>query len=90
MRIPSLRMHVLQGQPEYRLERARLLASRLERLSADSGWARKASGLRGTLLRAIERLEDGEADQSAEVDHLDRLLDQGFEILNRAAGEIPG
>ena len=36
---------------------ARLLATRLERLSADSYWAHKASGLRGSLLRSLEDWE---------------------------------
>lgn len=39
------------------LPTARLLAVRLERLSADSLWARRASGLRGALLRHLEQYE---------------------------------
>jgi hypothetical protein len=77
------------GSPT-RLDQAWLLAYRLERLSADSGWARKASGLRGALLRAIERLEDGLWNESEEAAQLDRLFEQGYEILNHAAREIPG
>ncbi len=79
----------MQGTPDSRLERARLLASRLERLSADSGWARKASGLRGGLLRIIEDLEDGRSVGIAEAVQLDRLLEQGHAILINAAREIP-
>ena len=63
-----------------------LLAARLERLSADSRWARRASGLRGSLLHALEEIESGrEIDPAA----LDTLLKQGFEILTNAARETP-
>jgi hypothetical protein len=67
------------------LEAARLLAARLERLSADSRWAHKASGLRGSLLRAIEALEQGSAPEEAVLEDLVR---RGFEILENAAREI--
>ena len=68
-----------------------MLVARLERLSADSYWAHRASGLRGALLRSIERLESGEAgeaDEKEETERLDRLFQRGFEILARAAREI--
>jgi hypothetical protein len=61
---------------------ARLLVSRLERLSADSLWAHRASGLRGSLLRHLEG--DGE-DQCG---LLDPLIQMGFEILEEAAKEL--
>jgi hypothetical protein len=62
----------------------RLLLSRLERVSADSYWAHRASGVRGALLRALENLEaGGTVDGSA----LKRLMDRGFQILERAARE---
>jgi len=73
------------------IEQATLLVARLERLSADSYWAHRASGLRGALLRSIERLESGEAgeaDEKEETERLDRLFQRGFEILARAAREI--
>ena len=41
------------------LELLKRLVDRLERLSADSTYAHQASGLRGTLLRYIERIETG-------------------------------
>lgn len=61
------------------------LSERLERLSADSTYAHKASGLRGTFLRYIERIEAG-----VDVDNteLDQLVEYGFEILRLAAKEI--
>ncbi len=70
------------------LELAKLLGARLERLSADSTWARRASGLRGSLLKAIEAAESGEAEPFQSRQHLERLVRRGFEILENAAREI--
>jgi hypothetical protein len=41
------------------IESVKLLISRLEHLSADSRYAHRASGLRGSLWRCLEELEDG-------------------------------
>jgi hypothetical protein len=68
------------------LDLARRLSVRLERLSVDSIWARRASGLRGGLLKAIEEVEQG-APGSAE--RLMPLIRRGFEIVEAAAHEIP-
>ena len=70
---------------------SRLLATRLERLSADSYWAHKASGLRGSLLRSLEDWETLRLSQSTQAEllvRLDRLNQLGFAILTRAAREI--
>jgi hypothetical protein len=72
--------------PAPHLDFLRLLVSRLERLSADSRWARRASGLRGNILKALEEIE---VDQSMETGRLDRLIEHALEILNKAAMEIP-
>jgi hypothetical protein len=62
----------------------RLLLARLERVSVDSYWAHRASGVRGALLRALEKIEAGQAvDGSA----LRRMMDKGFKILEQAAQE---
>lgn len=58
---------------------ARLLISRLERLSADSYWAHQASGVRGALLRRVEA-GDGE-DVNTDLRSLAQLIDRGFELL---------
>lgn len=71
------------GSPEY-VQILRLLLARLERVSVDSYWAHRASGVRGSLLRLLERLEAGEAVSRPQ---LDAILDQGFAILERAAHE---
>jgi hypothetical protein len=59
--------------------------ARLERLSADSRWARRASGLRGNIMKVLEESESG----SIRSGRLDRLIDSGFTILEEAAREIP-
>jgi hypothetical protein len=58
----------------------RLLLLRLERISADSHWAHRASGVRGALLRMLES-------SSEETREFKRLVDLGFQILQRAAQE---
>ena len=62
----------------------RLLLARLERVSVDSYWAHRASGIRGALLRALEKVEAG---QAVDEPGLRRLMDKGFKILERAAEE---
>jgi hypothetical protein len=59
----------------------------LERLSADSVWAHRASGLRGSLLKALADLDTRQA-TSIEMSELNRLVQIGFEILEKAAREI--
>jgi hypothetical protein len=70
------------------IELAKLLAERLERLSVDSRWARRSSGMRGSLLRTLEACERGEFSQDLPA-LLDRLTARGFEILESAAKEMP-
>lgn len=64
----------------------RLLASRLERLSVDSHWARRASGLRGNIIKIIELADAGEP---ISPKRLDLLIETAFDILRRAAEDIP-
>jgi hypothetical protein len=76
--------------PHRQIDEAYQLIHRLERLSADSAWAHQASGLRGSLLRHLDRLE-AEPQGWAEEDlrHLQRLSAAAFDILQKAAREIP-
>ena len=67
---------------------ARLLSTRLERLSVDSSWARRASGVRGALLKAIEAVETGEADLEQNRLRLEKLIRLGFEMVENAAREL--
>ncbi len=68
------------------LELLRRLTARLERLSVDSRWARRASGLRGNLLKVLEAAEAGEPISAA---RLEPLIQRAFDILRAAAQEIP-
>jgi len=61
-----------------------LLLERLERIPADSIWAHHASGVRGSLLRLVEQLEDG---QQVENTNMKWLISYGFQILESAARE---
>jgi hypothetical protein len=70
---------------EIDLELIKRLVDRLERLSADSTYAHQASGLRGTLLRYMERFE---ARTEVNKDELNQAIEHGFEILQAAAKEI--
>lgn len=70
---------------------ARMLVSRLERLSADSLYAHRASGLRGSILRFLEHVEQfgpTVLPESITAFNIEELLSLGFEILERAAKEI--
>ncbi len=61
-----------------------LLLHRLERISVDSYWAHRASGLRGALLETLESMESGsQVDESG----LKTLTEAAFRILNSAARE---
>ena len=79
------------GTVAVRLDQARMIVQRLERLSADSAWAHISSGYRGSLLKVIDRLErfhDPEIASKEDVHLLDFLIDQGFDLLTKAALEI--
>jgi hypothetical protein len=67
------------------IELLRLLAARLERLSADSHWARRSSGVRGNILKVIEQVDAGE---SVDNSRLDLLIGSAFGILLQAAEDI--
>jgi hypothetical protein len=68
------------------LQLLRLLTSRLERLSVDSHWARRASGLRGNIIKLLEQADAGEP---VAARRLDLLTDTAFDILRQAAQDIP-
>ena len=70
------------SQPQMDLNLIRILAERLERISVDSVWAHRASGLRGSLIRVMEQLESGE---NVNKQTLVLLYERGFYILEQAA-----
>ena len=64
-----------------------LLLARLERISVDSYLAHRASGLRGALLMALDRLENGQPDSKF---NLEKLTASAFGILKEAMKEKRG
>ena len=66
---------------------ARILLDRLERLSADSSYAHRASGLRGSILRDLAALQGSEP--QIDLTRLAGRVSDGYEILVQAAKEIP-
>lgn len=70
--------------PESSDKLIRLLLPRLERISVDSYWAHRASGVRGALAKMLEEMEMGvPPDQLA----LRKNILIGFEILKEAVEE---
>jgi hypothetical protein len=65
-------------EEEYSIEFIQLLLTRLERISADSIWAHQASGLRGALIKTLDKLDNG---QSGQIPNLDALVEKSFSIL---------
>jgi len=63
-----------------------LLIARLERLSVDSHWARRASGLRGNIVKLLDAADSG---QEVPAARLELLTEAAFDILRRAAQDIP-
>ena len=70
--------------PEHSESLIRLLLARLERISVDSYWAHRASGVRGALVKLLGEMEKGEA---IDVASLQKNLQIGFEVLEKAAEE---
>ena len=69
-----------------RVDMLQMLSERLERLNVDSKWSRRASGTRGSVIRTLSLLRDGEF---VPVDTIDILIKKSLDILSRAAKEIP-
>lgn len=78
-------MHSDQPDHQSVFELAQRLVYRLEHLSVDSHWAVHASGVRRSLLRALDDLAAG--DESA-PERLEVLLKMGFDLVERAAKEM--
>ena len=62
----------------------KMLLERLERVSVDSYWAHRASGIRGGLIKNLEELEKGTPAGQANPNE---LISSAFDILTRAARE---
>lgn len=74
-------------EPAWLIARTRLALHYLERLSADSAWAHRASGLRGSLWRALAL--PPEQRDGAYFAALAPLVETAFWLLEQAAREIP-
>jgi hypothetical protein len=70
------------SNPQADLQLIRMLSDRLERISADSVWAHRASGVRGALLRTIDQLQDGNVPDSKSFSHLVAIA---LNVLTHAA-----
>jgi len=62
----------------------RLLLARLERISADSYWAHQAGGVRGSLLRIMEKIEQG---LPVPESVFEKAVENGFFVLQMAVRE---
>ena len=71
-------------QPTQETKLIQLLLARLERVSVDSYWAHRASGIRGALLKTLEEIEKGTPAGQAKSTE---LISSAFTILTRAARE---
>lgn len=74
--------------PPATLEEARRLLFRLERMSVDSSWARRASGLRGGMIKLIDELATRGTLSPDEQSHLDWLVARAYEMLVLAARSL--
>jgi hypothetical protein len=82
----------MNSETNFLVNTAKTLVARLERLSADSFWAHRASGIRGSLLRcldAVEAAENADPPRVAEsASALQVRVEQAYLILENAAREI--
>lgn len=78
-------MQPAQPSDEPIFQLAQRLVFRLERLSVDSHWAVHASGVRRSLLRALDDLADGDPTAPA---RLEEIIPIGFKLAEQAAREM--
>ena len=71
-------------QPNEETKIIQLLLARLERVSVDSYWAHRASGMRRALIRMVDEME---TDGHLSAEERENLVRTSFEILERAARE---
>jgi hypothetical protein len=70
--------------PESNEKLIRMLLPRLERISVDSYWAHRASGVRGALTKLLDGMETG---APVDPESVEINISIGFEILKEAAEE---
>lgn len=84
--IPKMTLN-RSDDPNLIVQRAALALHYLERLSADSVWAHRASGLRGSLWQALQKPQEHRDD--AFFQRLKARVDLAYWMLKNAAMEIP-
>jgi hypothetical protein len=67
------------------LQLIRILTERLERISADSVWAHRASGVRGALLRTLDQLQNG---NPPDPKSFANIISAAFNVLTHAARHL--
>jgi hypothetical protein len=70
------------------IDLVRMIIQRLERLSADSAWARIASGYRRSMLKLLDRLESDVDLTIEDQEQMAFTIDKGLELLTNAAREM--
>lgn len=71
-------------RPNEETKIVQLLLARLERVSVDSYWAHRASGIRGSLLRVVEEIEKGTFTGRP---YTNEIISSAYHILTQAARE---
>jgi hypothetical protein len=69
-----------------RIEMLKMMSDRLERLNVDSKWARRASGTRRGVIKALESIDEGHHPPKVIIEN---LIQQSMDILSNSAREIP-
>jgi hypothetical protein len=78
----------------YLIKQARMVVYKLERISADSVWAHRSSGLRGAILKVLESIEasspnigNSNSERQNDLIRLDALVKSSYLLLEKAARE---
>jgi hypothetical protein len=78
----------------YLIKQARMVVYKLERISADSVWAHRSSGLRGAILKVLESIEasspslgNSNSERQSDLIRLDALVKSSYLLLEKAARE---
>jgi hypothetical protein len=84
----KIQYKTMETEPiEKTIQLAEILLIRLEKISADSPWAHQASGVRASIAKILGREEV--KTENLFLQDLKGLIQLGFEILEKAAGDIP-
>lgn len=82
----TTRASKMSEMENHHIELLQLLSERLERLNVDSRWARRASGTRGEIIKVLDSAGKG---GTFRLEYIDNLIQKSFDVLSKAAREIP-